>query len=333
METLIIRLEDVEKAVTQKDCVKVQELAFTCHGNKKSAVAPNSWLSIEKNRGVLKLLAGFAELGDQDALAIKVVTSFLDNPSHFHLPNVLGTIVLLDPQTSFPIAIIDGVSVTALRTGGGGGVATKYLARSSSSSVGIIGSGNTALFTFLAVREVLPKIDRVRVYSRSRDRRESFAKKIGELSGLEIVTDDNPQASINDADVIITGTTSKTPILFDKWIRSGVHINAMGFKAEIEPNLLARAKVVGDSVETATIDGKSSVALKAGALTSIYGDLGEIVTRQKPGRLSDEEITVFDSSGLAVQDAVMALHVYNRAREMGLGIKVDFQAGIEKYLV
>ncbi|MFB3060116.1 MAG: ornithine cyclodeaminase family protein, partial [Candidatus Binatia bacterium] len=145
-------------------------------------------------------------------------------------------------------------------------------------------------------------------------------------TGYSVEPLDNPEAVVQQADILITATATQTPVMKAEWVQPGTHINAMGQKYEIDPQLYARVKNIGDEAVTAIHDGKLSVGIKAGVITdeAMYASLGEVVVGSKPGRISDSEITLFDSSGLCVQDLASGLHVWKLAQEKGMGRSVEF---------
>ncbi|HSH79472.1 MAG TPA: ornithine cyclodeaminase family protein, partial [Herpetosiphonaceae bacterium] len=192
-------------------------------------------------------------------------------------------------------------------------------------TLGVLGSGVLARYTVLAIRELLPEMQRVYVYSRDRERREAYARQMAEATGWSFVPVDTARAAVEEADILVTATNSAEPNLFAEWIKPGTHINAMGIKTEIHPDVFRGARVYGDSKDVAIEDGKFSIALKAGAVTAsdLAGEIGDVLIGRAPGRASAEEITIFDSSGLAVQDIICAQYVYRQAGEQNAGTYID----------
>lgn len=319
-QTLILSMAEVKQLLPVSECIELQRIAFSDHARGKAWNAPSSWLRVDKHRGWIKMLAGFVD--SADAMGIKVLARYPNNPPGMNIGSLL---VLFDPTDGFPLAIFDGVYVTAVRTGAGGGLATRYCARPDSRTVGILGSGVQARYNMYAICELVPGLEQARVYSRSRERREAYVQHMAAATGLTYVPVDNPRAAIEGADIILTATNSPEPVLMADWIKPGAHINAMGIKTEIHPAVFRGARVYGDSEEVALNDGKFSTALKAGAVSEadIAGEIGEVLIGEKPGRTSPEEITIFDSAGLAVQDVICALHVYEKAREQNVGVHVN----------
>ena len=320
-KTLTLTMAQVKELLSISEGIELQRIAFEDHARGTAFNAPSTWLRVNKHTGWMKLLAGFVD--STDAMGMKVLARYPNNPPGQNLGSLL---ILFDPTNGFPLAIFDSVYITGVRTGAGGGLATQACARPVSKTVGILGSGVQARFTMLAICELMPDLERAFVYSRSPERRTAFAKRMEAATGLEFVPVDSAETAVRNTDIIVTATNSPDPVLRREWIKPGAHINAMGIKTEIFPEVFVGARIYGDSVEVATNDGKFSTAIKAGTVTEadIAGEIGEVFLSQKPGRTSDEEITIFDSAGLAVQDVVCALHVYNKAREQNIGNYVDF---------
>jgi alanine dehydrogenase len=258
-----------------------------------------------------------------NALGIKVVARY---PQHPPGQNLGSLCILFDPTCGFPVAIFDSVYLTGVRTGAGGGLATQCCARPDARTIGILGSGVQARFTLLAICALVPQVERALVYSRQPARRTAYAREMTAATGLPLWAVDTPRAAVADADIIVTATNAPAPVLMPDWIKPGAHINAMGIKTELHPAVFPGARVYGDAVEVARTDGKFSTAMQAGTVqaSELAGEIGEVLLGQKPGRVTPEEVTIFDSDGLAVQDIVCALYVYEKAREQKLGTYVDF---------
>jgi ornithine cyclodeaminase/alanine dehydrogenase len=216
---------------------------------------------------------------------------------------------------------MDATLLTAVRTGAAAAVASKYLARNDAASVGFVGSGVQARTLLAALRVVFPALEVV-----AADASEAAARGFAEECGGRAGT----LAEAAGCDILCTATPVREPIVRREWIRPGTHINAMGAdahgKQELETEILLAAKVVVDDWEQACGSGEVNVPLHEGALRreQIHAALGEVVAGTRPGRESPEEITVFDSTGLAVQDVALARLVYEQARQQNAGIEVDF---------
>jgi ornithine cyclodeaminase/alanine dehydrogenase len=235
---------------------------------------------------------------------------------------VLALYILSDADTAAPLAVMDGTLLTAIRTGAAAAVASKHLAAGSPRSVGFVGSGVQARFLLEAHRAVFGEF-RVLAFDRSADAAARFAAEVGgESAPIEVVA---------GADVVCTATPSRSPVVARAFVRPRVHINALGAdapgKEELDPRILADAKVIIDDWEQATESGEVNVPLHQGTYRreQIHGTLGEVLAGRKSSREGDE-ITVFDSTGLAIQDLALARHVYAVARERNLGTTFELIA-------
>ena len=260
--------------------------------------------------------------------AVKIVNSHPDNPVKYNLPTVMAIITLIDPEKGTPFAIMGGAHITAMRTGAAGGIATKYLARKDSRVLGMIGLGVQARTLLMAITRVR-EIDRVYAFDISWEKSHKFAKKMGKNLGIDVIPVNKLEKAVKPADILTTATPSRKPIVQNKWVKEGLHINAIGAdaagKEELDPAILKRAKIVVDDWEQASHSGEINVPLTEGIITreSIWGEIGEIVADLKLGRASPDEITVFDSTGLAIQDAATAKLAYDKALAKNLGQMIE----------
>lgn len=274
-----------------------------------------------------------AHLQTTAAMGIKVVSVFPENVTK-NLPLIHGFVVALNAETGQALALMDGGSLTAIRTGAGSGAATDVLARSDARTVAIIGSGvqaRTQLEAVCAVRE----IETVWVYSRTASHAHAFAEMMGGQGAVpsDIRTADTAQAAIQDADIICTATTSSNPVFDGRHLKAGTHINAVGSylptMQEVDHVTLQRASIFVDSQEAVMAEaGEIIIALAQGAIqaTDVQVEIGSVIHGDQPGRQTDTDITYFKSVGIAVQDAVAASIAYRTAEAQGLGILFDIDA-------
>jgi ornithine cyclodeaminase/alanine dehydrogenase-like protein (mu-crystallin family) len=222
---------------------------------------------------------------------------------------------------------MDSVYITAVRTAAGAAVATEALARPEPASMAIVGTGVLAWYTVLAHRRFMSTLKTVRVYSRSVERRDAFAERVRSEIGLEVQAVSAVADAVAGADLVITATNSPEPVLMREHLSAGQHVNAIGIRTEIAPDALAACRVIGDGREETLNDGKFSVALAAGAVRAedLGPDLGEVLDG-RPGRRNADDITMFDSSGVAIQDLACAVHVLRAAQASGAGTVVDLGA-------
>lgn len=294
------------------------ESAFAKYGKGEVEMPPKTYLYFKKDNGDLRVMPSFAqELG---MAGTKIVNVHPDNPK-LNLPSVGAVIVLNDAKTGGPLALMDGTYITGMRTGAAGAVASKYLAKKGAKTLGVVGAGRQALYQIAATASVL-SLENILVYDVNDKNIEILAKELKEI-GITI-----KKASLEEVagqDILTTTTPSRTPIIKNEWIKPGTHINAIGAdaegKEELDPEILKRAKIVIDDWAQASHSGEINVPVSKGIIKKedICGSLGEIVSGIKEGRKSDDEITVFDSTGLAIQDLFTAEMVFQEAKKLGLG--------------
>jgi ornithine cyclodeaminase/alanine dehydrogenase-like protein (mu-crystallin family) len=325
--TRVLGMREVRELLSLEDTIELQRRAFASQAHGKATMAPNSWLRLPgERRAWLKLLAGHDE--NSGALGVKVLARF---PERGPGANLASLLLLFDDEDGSPLAIMDAVYVTAVRTAAGAALGTQALARPGARTVGMLGTGTLAWYSVLAHRIVCPQLDELTVYSRSEERREAFARRVEaetEISARPVAT---VAEAVAGAEVIVTATNAPTPVLLSEHLRPGQHIGAIGIRSEISPDAIARCRVIGDGHDEALHDGKFSTAVAAGVVdeSQLGPDLGAVLEGLAPGRTADEEITLFDSSGVAIQDVVCARHAWERAAATDTGVLVGLaNAGV-----
>jgi len=313
-EIFILGKRETEQFLTIAEAIAVVECAFKLKAQGKAVMPPKLYLDMPEFAGDFRAMPAYI-----DGIAgIKWISGYPNNHK-YNLPTVMSTIILCDPKTGRPLIIMNGDYVTSIRTGAAGAVAVKYLARSDSSVIGMIGAGMQARTQLLAIREVLPGIKEVKVFDQRRQVSQRYAQSMATELGINMHPVDSIEAAA-DADIVVTTTSSREPIVKKHYIKPGTHINAIGAdakgKQELESSLLVSAKVVIDDIEQASHSGEINVPLSEGQLRieQIYGTVGEIAANVKSGRENDDEITIFDSTGLAIQDLACAKLIYEKAR-------------------
>ena len=322
--TLILNRSEVASMLTMKDCMEAVEQAFaelasgTAVLPLRTAISPPDGIS-------LYMPAYLKQMG---ALACKVVTVYKNNPSKHKLPTTIGKVLLQDPETGDVICIMDGGFLTAVRTGAASGVATNYLARKDAGQVaGIFGAGVQARMQLWAVAEAR-KLSRAYIYDLSDEAVKKFIAEMGPKLDLEIIAASSADEMMK-ADILVTATSSASPIFDGNKVREGSHINGIGSHSpgarELDTAIVKRSKFVGDSYEACFKEaGDIMIPVNAGEIPKehFYAELGELITGKKPGRLHNSEITLFKSNGLAIQDAATARLVYDKAVAAGIGLNV-----------
>ena len=267
-----------------------------------------------------------AYLPGKNQLGVKVISAFRNNPKKYNLPTITGEVILLDARTGIPLAIMEAGHITAVRTAATSAVATKYLARQNATSVGIFGSGVQAESHLLALKTVLD-LDRAFVFDIAQIKCAEFCTRMTRKLGLR-VTPMDPKG-VAEADVVVTATTSVVPVFDGRWLRRGTHVNGIGShrsnERELDTVTVCGSKLVVDSRQSAMQEaGDILIPISEGRLAqeAIHAELNEVVLHEKPGRVDDEEITVFKSVGLATEDIAVATAAYKRALESGVGREI-----------
>jgi ornithine cyclodeaminase/alanine dehydrogenase len=314
MQTLMLSQSDLSQVTKMKDAIAVVEGAFVAHGRGEALMPPKVYLSLPQHHGDFRAMPAYVA----GSAGVKWVNSHPENPARHGLPSVLALYILSDAETAAPLAVMDGTLLTAIRTGAAAAVASKHLARAPR-AIGFVGCGVQARFLLEAHRAVFGTFD-VLAYDRSAAAAEAFATEAG---GRRVTIEEAAAAPI-----VCTATPSRIPIVDRAFVQPGAHINALGAdapgKQELDHRILVDAKVIIDDWEQATESGEVNVPLHRGEYRreKIHGTLGEVLAGKKSGREGDE-ITVFDSTGLAIQDLALARYVYDRARERGLGVSLE----------
>jgi alanine dehydrogenase len=312
-----------------EEVMKAVELAFREKGLNHVQMPAKLYLFYKKYNGDLRAMPSYLE--ELDISAVKVVNVHPENRIKYNLPTVMATIVLIDPKNGAPLAIMGGTRITDMRTGAAGGIAAKYLARKNSKVVGLVGAGAQSKTQLLALLSLYGKLEEVRVWSRTEKTKDQFVTKMGPVcsSSTEIVSVGNVKDAAEDVDILVTTTPSRKPIVSGNWIVPGTHINCIGAdapgKEELEPSILTKAKIIVDDWDQASHSGEINVPLAKGIIAKkdVWGEIGEIVAGLKPGRTASDEITVFTSTGLAIQDAVTAELAYKKALAKKIGSFVE----------
>ncbi|MET3289733.1 UNVERIFIED_CONTAM: alanine dehydrogenase [Brevibacillus sp. OAP136] len=314
---LVINQEIFKDLVTQEEAIQIVESAFTQLHENKSIVFPAVRQLIEEHNGIFGIKSSY--LIDEKSVGLKAGGFWKGNGSRGKA-NHQSTMLLLDPETGEPMCLLDANHLTSLRTGAAGAVAAKYLARSVSKTVTLIGAGLQARSQLSALLQMFP-IEEVVVFSQTEVSSRKLAEEIGQ-KGIAARYTDCPQKAVEQADIVVTTTPSFSPVIKSSWLREGTHVNAMGSdtkgKRELEIDR-AFDIVVCDLWEQSTSMGE----LQNAEPETPYLEIGQLTSKEKPGRQSAHEITLFDSTGVAVQDLSVALHVYRRAKELGVGVTVE----------
>jgi ornithine cyclodeaminase len=330
---LILNAAEVRRALPMRDAVGAMKEAFAALTEGRSLVPQRTHLPIPGHAGISLIMPAYVDNTDlrKQSLAVKVVSVF-DNNQAKRLARIQAAVLVIDPETGRPQAILEGAALTAIRTAAASGAATDLLARQEGRRLAIFGAGVQARTHLEAMCTVRP-IEAVQVYSRTPER---VAALIAEVTGrpgvsARLIAAASPREALEDADIVCATTTSQVPVFDDADLHKGVHINAVGSytrdACEIPAETVRRALVVVDSRDAAWQEAGDLIQpLNAGLIDRdhIYAELGELVLGRRPGRSDDQQVTFFKSVGLAVQDAVAARHALDNARRLKLGREVEW---------
>jgi alanine dehydrogenase len=323
---LLLSETQVQDLIDIDELIAALEQAHVQYSTGKAVMPVRLVVPLPQIHGRITSMPGF--LDDDKALGMKVVTYFQDNPKQ-GLPAILATIMLFSVETGKMIAAMDGSYITAIRTACASAMATKALANPQTPVLGILGAGVQARAHIQALARVR-KLEKIKIYSPSDSSAAAVKKEMTSQVHTAIEVVKSAEEAVRNADILVTATTAKEPILKQEWLKPGVHINAVGSHRpdarEIDGQTMARAKIVVDSREAIMAEcGDVLLAIKDGAITveSIHGEIGEVLAGAKPGRRSADELTLYKSVGIAIQDVATANLVYQKAIERGVGTTVD----------
>jgi len=323
-KTLILSRTDMMGLLTPAEYNGCVEHAFRMHGLGRVYMEPKGHIVLDDYPGEFEVMPSFIE--GPPAAACKWVSIREDN-ARFELPTVFSILVYTDPETGFPLAICDGSHHTMMRTGSSAAVSAKWLARKDSKVLAIVGAGMVGKGSLATCNEVFAW-EEARVWSRSRESLDRFVAEEQPLyPGFELRASTNLEEVVSGADVVVTGTHARGGIVEDAWIAPGTHIAALGAdlegEQELEGTLLQRARVFVDDIRQCRTDGEINVPLREGLIgeEDVAGEIGKVIVGELAGRESDDQITVFDSTGIALQDSATVPLEYERALAAGVGIE------------
>jgi alanine dehydrogenase len=324
--TLLLRRSDVEDLLSLHDCIDAVDEIFRLQGEGK--VPAPGILGVRATGGGLHVKAGLLP-GNRNYFVAKLNANFPGNNARFGLPTIQGVIAVFDAQNGVPLAILDSIDITLKRTAAASAVAAKYLARKDSSVATICGCGQQGRAQLRAVLLVLP-LTKIYAFDVNEHAAINFRNELSPELKIDIELVHDLPSAIQKSDVCITCTTANKSFVCKEDVGPGTFIAAVGAdnedKQEIDSALIASAKVVADSLEQSCAIGDVHHAIADGLMRKedVYAELCEIVAGQKIGRVADDEISVFDSTGVAIEDAVAAAAVYERALADGIGTAFDF---------
>ncbi|MFM1651050.1 ornithine cyclodeaminase family protein [Brevibacillus sp. B_LB10_24] len=341
----VIEQAHVEQLLDMKNVIKLVEKAYTLKEQKEASLFPMVFHEFAPGKADMDIKSG--HLTGANIFGLKLVSWFGENPGK-NLPALVGFVMVLDSETGVPKGMMSGEPVTLMRTGAAGGIGAKYLARPESEHLLLIGSGHLAAYEIMATLMTMPRIKKVTVYNaNSYDKAAAFCatakakltekflapykadqslyNMLLDRIDIEYAAAADIRRATEEADIIITATPSRKPIIMKEWVKPGTHFSCIGAdmegKQEIDENLFAVARVFVDDVNQAVTVGETKTAVKKGLLAreDIVAEIGSVILGQTPGRQSDQDITIYDSTGIALQDLITADYVLKQAEAKGIG--------------
>ncbi len=326
MKTLLLNKKEVKQILNMTDTIAAVEEAYKDFNRKLVVQLPILSIEVPDYNGEMDLKAGYSK--STEMITVKTAVGYWDNPKHYNLPTLLATITLYDGKNGYPVCVMDGSLITGYRTGAAGGVSAKVLARKNSEVVGMIGAGNQARMQVVSLKEVLP-IKTVKVWSPIGEDMLKYKQDIESMLDIQVILCDEPKEAVKYSDIIVTATSSKNSIVQDEWISPGTHIIAIGAdmegKQELDSKIFSHAKIVVDNIQQCVHRGETQNPIREGIITEkdLHGEIGEILLGTKLGRESNEEITIFDSTGMSIQDNITACMIFKNAIRLGLGQNIE----------
>jgi alanine dehydrogenase len=316
---LLLSSKEVESLLEIEKLPAIIENCFSAYATGLAVMPPKVYLNLPEYKGDFRAMPAYLK----EACGLKWVCVYPHNPQNYGLPAVIGILIYSDPATGIPLAIMEASSLTSYRTAAASAVATRYLASPEAKTLGMIGCGIQARAHIKVLVKEFP-FDCIYLY----DVNLAKAMELKQLfPHLPIKTTSLEETC--RADILCTLTPARKPIIQKRFLKPGTHIDAIGAdapgKQELDIEILKQARIFVDDVKQSTHGGEINVAISSGTLTKedIAGTLGEVIIGKCPGRRSKDEITIFDSTGLAIQDIALAAYLYERAIKYRTGLEVE----------
>ena len=323
--TLLLTRHEIAALLNIEDCIDAVEKAFRLYAEGKTTKP--GVLGIAAGDGGFHIKAGLLDLG-RLYFAAKLNANFPQNTKRFELPLIQGIVALCDGENGYPLALMDSIEITILRTGAATGAAAKYLARTDATVATICGCGNQGRISLQALAKVRP-ITRGFAFDIDENKARQFADELSRELGIEVQCVTDLARAVKQSDICVTCTPTKQHFLKREYVSPGTFIAAVGAdsedKQELEPSLMASSKIVVDLLDQCAVIGDLHHALEQSLVTTadVHAELGEIIAGRKAGRTSEDEIIIFDSTGTALQDVAAAAIVYERAKSSGAGVLLN----------
>lgn len=324
---LIVSGADVCRALPMLDCIEAVDRAMRALSRGDARIPLRTVMGVPGGQNLFAVMPGY--VADPRGLGAKILALYPENPAR-GLSSHIGLVVLFDAETGLPVAVMDAAEITAIRTAAASAVATRALGRADAQQLALIGTGEQAVTHLEAIAHVR-SLRGVRVWGRSPEKAQAFAQSHGARLSLPIAVADTVREAVHGADIICTLTAAKEPVLHGEWLAEGAHVNLVGASRisarEADDLVVTRSRFFVDSRESAQAEaGELRHAIDAGRVpeTHVLGEIGDVLNGTVPGRVSDRDITVYKSVGIAAQDLAAAQVIYERAIREGIGSRVPF---------
>jgi alanine dehydrogenase len=328
MKTLLLKKEEVRRLICMKEVIGTVEEAYKAFNSGQVIQPPYIGIDLPSHRGEIDFKLGYNQ--GNEVISMKASSGgFTGNPEQYGVPNGMGTVLLFDGRSGALMCVMDGSLLTGLRTGACGAVSVKALARKNARKITSIGTGNQARMQIRAIREVM-KIEEIQAWDHHPETLARYKADIESEFDIPVIMANSKEEAIAQADILITTTRGKGSLVQAGWVKPGTHIVAIGSdapgKQEFEPEVFRGAKVVVDSIAQCVEKGETQHPIAKGIMRpkDIHAEIGEVLLGKKPGRESDDEITIFDSTGMAIQDNTTAAKIYRNALDGQLGTFFEF---------
>jgi len=328
MKTLLLKKHDVGRLISMAEVIGAVEEAYKAFSSDQVEQPDYIGIHLPSLRGEIDFKLGYDKVAE--IISMKAHSGgFTNNPVEHGVPNSMGTILLFDARSCALICIMDGSLITGLRTGAAGAVSVKALARKNARTIASIGTGNQARMQIRAIKEIMT-IEEIHAWDSTYETSSKYKADIEREFGIPVTVASSKKEAVERADILITTTRGKGSLVEAEWVKPGTHIVAIGTdqrgKQELDPELFRNAKIIVDSLSQCTEKGETWHPLDKNIIAKddIHGDIGQVLLGRKPGRESDDEITIFDSTGMAIQDNATANKIYQNALANNVGTFFQF---------
>ena len=332
----VLNEEDIKKTIDMDIVIKAVEKAYMQKNSKKGNVWPLVFYEYEHNIFDLDIRSG--NLDNDNVYGLKLI-SYNENNPNANMPKVYATSLIFDSKSGKPLALLNAAPITSYRTGAAAGIGAKYLARKDSENLLVVGCGNIAIYSIVAVLITMPNIKNVYIcnpknnqslinkFESIKETINNILEKCNRKTNVNFICSEDIETVVKISDIIVTATPSEKAMIKREWVKEGTHFSCMGAcmegKQEIDANVFRNAIIYADDEKQCIKSGELQNAYKENIVNVIDGEIGELILNKKKGRTSNKEITIFDSAGLFIQDLATAIEILKKSNELNIGIEVE----------